>query len=49
MCKVTFLNEAGERVVKSFDSPFLASKLVWKLMRSKKCELISYSGFVLGA
>jgi len=48
-CKVVYKTKDGTRIEKTFDSPFLASKLVYKLQRSKTCKLISYSGFQLGA
>lgn len=44
--KVTYIvNESGVKVVKGFDSPYLAKKLVNKLKRSKKCTLVSYPYF----
>ena len=44
MCEVMYLIKAtGALVTRTFDSPYLARKLVNKLRRSKKCELVWYS------
>lgn len=42
---VVFLNAAGERVRKEFDSEFLCRKFVNKLRHSKTCQLVSYPLF----
>lgn len=43
---VTFIvNETGEKLIKSFDSEFLARKFVNKLRYSKRCTLVSYPLF----
>ena len=43
--KVTFANEFGVRLTRSFASPYLAKQFVNKLRRSKKCTLISYPAY----
>ena len=44
MYEVIFLNERGERVRKTFDSPFICRKFVNKIKHSKKCKLIFVPG-----
>lgn len=43
--KVTFINEYGRRVTKTFDSEFLCRRFVNKMKRSKRCVLVSYPMF----
>lgn len=43
--KVTFLNENGVRLVRGFDSVYLARQFVNKIRKSSRCTLVSYSGF----
>lgn len=44
--KVTFIvNETGAKLVRGFESPYLARNFVNKLKRSKKCTLVSYPCF----
>lgn len=43
--KVTFLNERGVRLVRGFDSVYLARQFVNKIRKSSRCTLVSYSGF----
>ena len=40
MYVVVFCNERGDRVEKTFDSPYLCRKFVNKIKHSKKCRLI---------
>lgn len=40
MYQVIFVNEQGQRVEKTFDSPYLCRKFVNKIKHSKKCRLI---------
>lgn len=47
--QVTFRNERGQEVTSGFWSPYLAKQFVRKLNHSKRCRLISYSGFDLSA
>lgn len=46
-CNVCFIVKAtGEKLVKSFESDYMAQKFANKLRHSKKCTLVSrYSGF----
>lgn len=41
MYKVIFLNERGDRVTKTFDSPYICRQFVNKINHSKRCQLIS--------
>ncbi len=43
--KVTFINERGVRLTRSFDSPYFTRQFVNKLRRSKKCKLVSYPSY----
>lgn len=44
--KVSFtVNASGERVIKDFDSEYMARNFVNKIRRSKRCTLISYPTF----
>lgn len=39
---VTFIvNETGDKLIRSFDSPYLANKFANKLKYSKRCTLVS--------
>lgn len=39
---VFIAKNSGRKLVRSFDSPFLAKEFIRKLRRSKKCTLVSY-------
>ena len=39
---ICFLNEAGQKLVRSFESPYMARKFINTLKRSKRCVLVSY-------
>lgn len=39
---VFIVRESGVKLVKEFSSPYLASKFVNRMRRSKKCILVSY-------
>lgn len=43
--RVVFLNEKGIRLVRGFDSVYLARQFVNKIRHSKRCTLVSYIGF----
>lgn len=43
--KVTFINERGNHVTKTFDSEYLCRNFVNKLKHSKRCVLVSYPLF----
>ena len=43
--KVCFINEKGIRLVRGFDSPYEARKFVQKIRKSRRCTLVSYTGF----
>lgn len=44
--RVTFLvNSTGKRLVRDFESPYLARLFVNKLRHSRKCTLIGYPYF----
>ena len=38
---VTFLNAAGQRLSRGFDSPYLADRFTRRVMHSKTCTLVS--------
>ena len=40
--KVVFLNENGQKLVKGFDSPYLAYKFAKRGEKSRRTTLISY-------
>ena len=42
---ITFINNKGVRLVKSFESEYQARMFVNKLKHSKKCVLVSYPNF----
>lgn len=43
---VTFIvRETGEKLIKSFESEYMAYKFVNKLKHSKRCVLVSYPSF----
>lgn len=42
---VFIVKETGQRLVRGFDSPYLARKFVNKLKHSKRCSLVSYPVF----
>lgn len=42
---VFIARDSGRKLVKSFESPYLARKFVEKVRRSKKCTLVSYPIF----
>ena len=39
--RVTFMNESGTRLTRSFDSEYQASRFVRKLKHSRTCRLVS--------
>jgi len=43
--RVCFINEKGVRLVRGFDSPYQARKFVEKIRKSRRCTLVSYTGF----
>ena len=43
--KVTFINERGDKLTRSFDSPYMARNFVFKLKHSRKCTLVSYPNY----
>lgn len=45
-CDVVFIsNDTGRKLVRQFESLYLARKFVNKLRHSKKCVLVSYPDF----
>lgn len=41
--EVVFMNEKGIKLVRQFESPFLARKFLNSLRKSRKCVLISHT------
>ncbi len=42
---IFIIRETGQRLMRGFDSPYLARKFVNKLKHSKRCILVSYPNF----
>ena len=42
---IYLINESNTRVIRGFNSPYLARKLANKIKRSKRCTLLTCVGF----
>ena len=45
---VTYIvKDSGKKLIRTFQSEYLARKFAWKLKHSRKCRLVATSGFFM--